>query len=209
MATLKITPRMKVKTIKKDFAEAFGATLRVYTTPNCRAFADDDATLDTLMGDCKGGEATFEPEMTVDDFEKKVAELYGIGVQVANADNSRLSRNDARLDEAGKDHSASATLVVSPRMKVKTLKKDFKEAFGLTLRVYTTTKCNAFADDDALLSTLMGDHKRGEADFGSHLRVSEFEKLIEENYGIGVQVANAEDTKLCSNDLTLGAAANA
>jgi hypothetical protein len=40
--------------------------------------------------------------MQVGNFEKKVAELYGIGVQVANADDSALADNTATLVAAGK-----------------------------------------------------------------------------------------------------------
>ena len=40
--------------------------------------------------------------MQVGNFEKKVAELYGIGVQVANADDSALADNSATLCQAGK-----------------------------------------------------------------------------------------------------------
>lgn len=46
----------------------------------------------------------------------------------------------------------------------------------------------------------------GEATFGSNLRVGNFEKKLTEMYGIGVQVANAADTKLSDNDITLAAA---
>ena len=35
-------------------------------------------------------------------FEKKVAELYGIGVQVANVDDSKLADNSITLATAGK-----------------------------------------------------------------------------------------------------------
>ena len=42
MADFSIDGRMKVKTLKKQFKDAFGATLRVYKGVG---FADDDATL--------------------------------------------------------------------------------------------------------------------------------------------------------------------
>ena len=35
-------------------------------------------------------------------YEKKIAELYGIGVQVANADDTKLADNDITLVAAGK-----------------------------------------------------------------------------------------------------------
>ena len=42
-----------------------------------------------------------------------------------------------------------AELRIDSRMKVKTLKANFKKAFGATLRVYTTSTCKAKADDEA------------------------------------------------------------
>ena len=49
MADFRVDGRMKVKTLKANFKKEFGATLRVYTTVNCKAVADDDATLSSLM----------------------------------------------------------------------------------------------------------------------------------------------------------------
>ena len=99
MADLRIDSRMKVKTLKK----AFGATLRVYTTPACKAKADDEATLGSLMAGAKGGEATFGSNLRVGNFEKKITEMYGIGVQVANPADTKLSDNDITLAAAGKE----------------------------------------------------------------------------------------------------------
>lgn len=103
MADLKISPRMKVKTLKADFKKAFGATLRVYTTATCKAKADDDATLGSLMGSAKGAEMTFGSNLRVGNFEKKVTDNFGIGVQVANAADTKLSDNDITLAAAGKE----------------------------------------------------------------------------------------------------------
>ena len=102
MAELRIDSRMKVKTFKANFKKAFGATLRVYTTPACKAVADEEATLGSLMGNAKGGEATFGANLKVGSFEKKITEMYGIGVQVANPKNTELSDNDITLAAAGK-----------------------------------------------------------------------------------------------------------
>jgi hypothetical protein len=40
--------------------------------------------------------------MLVGNFEKKVAEMYGIGVQVANADDSALADNSITISAAGR-----------------------------------------------------------------------------------------------------------
>jgi hypothetical protein len=50
----------------------------------------------------KGGELTVGGNLRVGNFEKKIAELYGIGVQVANADDTKSADNEATLVGAGK-----------------------------------------------------------------------------------------------------------
>ena len=60
-------------------------------TATCKSTADDEATLGSLMGEAKGGEATFGSNLRVGNFEKKISEMYGIGVQVANSANTKLS----------------------------------------------------------------------------------------------------------------------
>ena len=104
MAEIKLTGNMKVKSLKADFKEAFGATLRVYKSASCKGgFADDNATLASIRAEgAKGGELKIVGNMQVGNFEKKIAELYGIGVQVANADDSKLADNDITLVAAGK-----------------------------------------------------------------------------------------------------------
>lgn len=104
MADLRIDSRMKVKTFKANFKKAFGASLRVYTTATCKAKADDEATLGSLMtAGVKGGEQTFGGNLRVGNFEKKVTEMYGIGVQVANADDTKLANDNITLVAAGKE----------------------------------------------------------------------------------------------------------
>lgn len=100
MAEIKMTGNMKVKTLRTQFKEAFGSTLRVY---NGIKFADDDATLASIRAkDAKGGELAVKGNMQVGNFENKVKELYGIKVQVANADDSALAGNSITLTAAGK-----------------------------------------------------------------------------------------------------------
>ena len=104
MAEFTLNGRTKVKTLKANFKETFGATLRVYKSATCKgAFADDDATLASIRAEgAKGGDLVVKGNMLVGNFEKKVAELYGIGVQVANADDSKLADNSITLTAAGK-----------------------------------------------------------------------------------------------------------
>ncbi len=104
MAEFKLDGRMKVKTLKDNFKKNFGSTLRVYKSATCRgAFADDNATLASIRAEGKvGGELTVGGNLKVGNFEKKVADMYGIGVQVANADNSKLADDNITLVAAGK-----------------------------------------------------------------------------------------------------------
>ena len=104
MAEFNLDGRTKVKTLKANFKKTFGATLRVYKSESCKGgFADDDATLASLRAEGKkGSELKVAGNLKVGNFEKKIAELYGIGVQVANADDSALANNDVTLAAAGK-----------------------------------------------------------------------------------------------------------
>lgn len=101
-----------------------------------------------------------------------------------------------------------ADFKIDGRMKVKTLKSEFKKCFGASLRVYTTSACKQPADDDATLASLSSTGKSisGGMTVGGNLRVGNFEKKFTETYGIGVQVANADNSKLADNSITLAAA---
>ena len=70
MADFSISGKMKVKTLKANFKEEYGSTLRVY---NGKKFADDDATLAAIRKeDAKGGEVKINGKMLVGNFEKKI-----------------------------------------------------------------------------------------------------------------------------------------
>ena len=95
---LNVNGRMKVKTLREEFKKEFGLTLRVY---HGQKFADDDATLASIRkGDAKGGEFGPRKNMKIGNFEKKMKELFGIKVQVANSDNNSLIDDDLTLSEA-------------------------------------------------------------------------------------------------------------
>ena len=104
MADFKLDGRMKVKSLKENFKKCFGASLRVYKSESCKgAFADDNATLASIRAEGKkGGELVVGGTRKVGNFEKKIAERYGIGDQVANADDTKLADNDITLVAAGK-----------------------------------------------------------------------------------------------------------
>ena len=103
MAEFNIDPRMKVKKLKAEFKKTFGSTLRVYTTKNCKQFADDEATLGDIRDPkAKGGKLSVGGNTQVGTFEEKLSDLYGIGVQVANPDDSKLVDNKVTLTSSGK-----------------------------------------------------------------------------------------------------------
>lgn len=104
MADFKLDGRMKVKSLKENFKKCFGATLRVYKSVTCKgAFADDNATLASIRAEGKaGGELVVGGNLKVGSFEKKIADLYGIGVQVATKDDSALADNNITLVAAGR-----------------------------------------------------------------------------------------------------------
>lgn len=98
-----------------------------------------------------------------------------------------------------------ADLKIDGRMKVKTLKANFKKAFGSSLRVYKSITCKgAMADDEATLASLRAEGaKGGELTVGGNKKVGTFETEFAATWGIGVQVANAADTALADNSKTL------
>ena len=104
MAEFTLNGRTKVKTLKANFKSTFGATLRVYKSTSCKGgFADDDATLASIRAEgCKGGDLVVKGNRQVGNFEMKVAEMYGIGVQVATKDDSALADNSITLAAAGR-----------------------------------------------------------------------------------------------------------
>lgn len=101
-----------------------------------------------------------------------------------------------------------ADLKIDGRMKVKTLKENFKKEFGATLRVYKSVTCRgAMADDNATLASLRTeDAKGGDVTVGANKRVGNFEKEFAAAFGIGVQVADKNDKNLADNDGTIAAA---
>lgn len=101
MAELNLNGRTLVKTLKKEFKENWNATLRVY---NGVKFADDEATLASIRkGDAKGGELKVSGNIKVGNFESKMLEIFGVKVQVANSDDTKLSNNDITISAAGRE----------------------------------------------------------------------------------------------------------
>jgi len=100
MADFSISGNMKVGTLKKRFKENFGSTLRVYKG---KKFADDELTVASLATESiqRGAEVKAHGRMKVGNFESKLKESFGIIVQVATADDSKLVDNSLSLSESG------------------------------------------------------------------------------------------------------------
>ena len=108
-----------------------------------------------------------------------------------------------------KDTFTSTEFEVESTMKVTDLTKQFKNKFGLSLRVYKGKK---LADDGRMtLKTLDQRTTQTSVNFNSSKmkikatqKVLEVENLFLENFGIVVQIADVENKKLLADDITLG-----
>ena len=108
-----------------------------------------------------------------------------------------------------KDTFTSTEFEVEITMKVNDLTKQFKNKFGLSLRVYKGKK---LADDGRMtLKTLDQRTTQTSVNFDSSKmkikatqKVLEVENLFLENFGIVVQIADVENKKLLADDITLG-----
>lgn len=198
MEGLKVDGRMKVKTLKADFKKTFGYALRVYNTQN--HFVDEELLLANVRQDAeanKSGEFSIDPEWTVDEFEKKFKETFGIKVQVYTQDDTALADNNLKI-------ISGKSLKVDGRMKVKTVRENFKETYGFCLRVYNTQ--NHFVDDNLLICEVRQAEnidKSGNISINPEWTIDEFEKKIMETFGVKVQVYTPDDTKLADNNIKL------
>ena len=101
-----------------------------------------------------------------------------------------------------------AEFQIDGRMRVDSLQKQFKEAFGGTLRVYYH---HHFADATARLAEIRGKGApaTGELAVKGSMKVSTFEEKMMEQFGIEVQVADAANEVLINNNALLSACADA
>ncbi len=95
--------RMTVNTLQRQFREAFNAGLRVYEPSGKKAHPNAIlAKLRTTSDATEVGEFEAKNDMKVMDFEYKMKSIFGINVQVALADDSKLSKDDSMLKDAGR-----------------------------------------------------------------------------------------------------------
>lgn len=96
MADFKITGNMKVKSLKEDFKKEFGGTLRIY---DGRSHAADSATVGSVAKKTitKGSDVSANGNLLVKTFENRIKEAYGIRVEIATSDDSKLVEDGCRL----------------------------------------------------------------------------------------------------------------
>lgn len=107
------------------------------------------------------------------------------------------------------DRFKSADFDIQPNQKVKTVQADFKENFGLTLRVY---KGKTLADSNLTFAQL---NQRTSKDVNwnaedlkirANMTIKQVEEMIDNHFGLTVQVANEYDTYCVGNHYTIGQA---
>lgn len=107
------------------------------------------------------------------------------------------------------DRFKSSDFDIQPNQKVKTVQADFKENFGITLRVY---KGKVLADPDftfAQLNQRTSKNVNWNADdlkIRASMTIKQVEDMISEQFGLTVQVANEHDTYCVPNHYTIGQA---
>ena len=94
-----------------------------------------------------------------------------------------------------------AKIKVTKASSVKSIKSQFSKEFSCNIRIYNGIK---FADDKMKISDLSKtDNPGGELELGARSRVENVEKYFKDSFGIKVQIANTDDTKLAGNEMTL------
>lgn len=108
MDSLQINSSLRVGTLREFFLENFHTTLRVYKNVSAKGpLADDNATLGSIMAPgASFGNVYVDPDMRVGEFEKMFADSMGIGVQVANANNTELLDNNLTFNDIAKPYLA-------------------------------------------------------------------------------------------------------
>lgn len=100
-----------------------------------------------------------------------------------------------------------ATIKVTKSSSVRSIKWQFKNDTGLTLRIYKGMK---FADEKTKIVELANTKDpTGTLEIHGRTLVGNIEKFFKESFGIRVQVANAKDTNLMDNELSLAKAKKA
>jgi len=100
MASIKVTKSSSVKSIKYQFNKDTGLTLRVYKGAK---YADDSTKIVELTkSNDPTGTLEIHGRTLVKNVENFFLESFGIKVQIANSDDSKLTDNNSSLAQAKK-----------------------------------------------------------------------------------------------------------
>ena len=96
MADFDITGNMLIRSLKSNFKKEFGGTLRIY---DGRSHASDSDTVGSVAKKTikRGSEVRANGNLLVKTFEKSIKDTYGIRVEVATSDDSKLADDNCRL----------------------------------------------------------------------------------------------------------------
>ncbi len=107
-----------------------------------------------------------------------------------------------------KDRFKNAEFSVAPNKKLKTISKDFKDAFELSLVFY---KGNMIAEESLTLAALnkktakdVNTNAKEDLKIKASMKVGFIEDLFDEKFGVKVQIKDKTAKNLVDNDLTLG-----
>jgi len=107
-----------------------------------------------------------------------------------------------------KDHFNKAEFTIAPNKKLKTISREFKNTFGLSLVFY---KGNMIADGELTLAGLnrktsskIEVQSNEEIKLRASMKVKDVEKVFKDVYGIEVQVKDQDAKRLVNNNFTLG-----
>jgi hypothetical protein len=108
------------------------------------------------------------------------------------------------------DRFNKAEFTIAPNKKLKSLSKEFKEAYDLSLVFY---KGNMIADGDLTLGALnqktsanIATTSKDGIKIKGNMLVKDVEKSFLDTYGVTVQIKNKKADKLCDNNISLGEA---
>ena len=92
-------------------------------------------------------------------------------------------------------------VTVSGKMKVKSIKTQFKEIYGIGIRIY---KGNSLADDDATIASIRKTSGKDDLTINANMLVKTVENQFKEEFGLRIQLETKEGTSLADDSVTLG-----
>ena len=143
-----------------------------------------DPDLDTTLTDNNTTNNTLTEE-SVNDSEEDFEEIPAANTTIDKTKSSQTKNQ----------------FIISGKMHVNTLKKQFKSLFGLTLRIYDG---RSSADEKATIANIRKvDNKGGEYSPGNNTKLVTIENKMMEVFGLKIQIYGSDDSYSCNRELTL------